>query len=212
MQTKRLLYLILALSLTTMPAISQGLYGTSTTKGTGWLSRQLPDNSRFNLELGTGFSSFSSGASMFGNYIAPSFEYDLNPSLTIIAGGNFSFNQYNNMQQSLVVSSNTSPVQQGLTDYSMYMSGRYMINDNLLMTGSVYSEQGNLPPLFMNQGVMDYSSRGMSMGLEYKISDNLRFGAEFGVNRTNNPYQLYSPFSSPYNSRYGRSGHRFSPF
>ncbi len=212
MQTKRLLYLILALLLTTMPAISQGLYGTGSAKGAGWLSGQLPENSRFNLELGTGFSSFSSGASMFGNYIAPRFEYDLNPSLTIIAGGNFSFNQYNNAQQSLVVNSNASPVQQGLTDYSMFMSGRYMINDNLFMTGTVYSEQGHIPPLFMNQGIMDYSNRGMSMGLEYKISENFRFGAEFGVNRTNNPYQFYSPFSNPFNSRYGRSGHRSSPF
>ena len=212
MKKARLIYILIALSLITLPGFTQGLFNTGSARGAGWLSGQLPENARFNLELGTGFSSFSSGASMLGSYISPRLEYDLSPSFTIIAGGSFGFNQYSNLPQSLVVNNSAGPVQQGgMTDYSLFMSGRYMINDNLFMTGSVYREQGQLPPLMMNRGAMDYTSQGMSMGLEYRITDNLHFGAEVGVRRSDNPYHFYSPFSDPFNSRHSRSRHRLAP-
>lgn len=212
MQKIRLIYLLLSLSLAVTPVFSQGLYNGGSAKGAGWLSGQLPENARFNLELGTGFTAFSSGTGILGNYISPRLEYDISPSLTVIAGGTFSFNRYNNLSQSLVVNNDSAPFQQGFTDHSVFAAGRYMINDNLIMTGSLYREEGHLPLVMTDRNVLNYSSQGMSMGLEYKISDNLRFGAEIGVNRSNNPYHHYSPFSDPF-GRHGRSGnHRISPF
>ncbi len=190
---------------------AQGLFSNSPVRGAGLLTESLPDNTNFSLEVGSGFTSFSSGTSVFGNFISPMLEYDVSPSFSIVAGGSFSFNQYSNLPQSLVVNSSGTPVQQGLTDHSLFLSGRYMINDNLFMTGSVYNEQGHIP-LVMNQRMMDYSARGMTMGLEYKVSGNLRFGAEIGVNRSNNPYHLYSPFAGPFNSRHRGSPYRISPF
>ncbi len=215
------IYMLFFLALLSSPVFAQGLLNNNTTRGAGMLSGSLPENARFSLELGTGFTSFSSG-SMLGSYISPTLEFDVNPSLTIIAGGSFSFNQYNNLQQRSVVNTNrmdiNAPMQQGMTDYSMFVSGRYALSENLTMTGTVYREEGQLP-LFMsnpglmglrsNQGLMDYQNHGMSMGLQYRISDNLHFGAEVGVNRTNNPYQLYSPFSDPF--RHNRR-HRAFPY
>ena len=190
---------------------AQGLFSNRPLRGAGLLTEGLPNNTNFSLEVGSGFSSFSSGTSVIGNFISPMLEYDISPSFTILAGGSFSFNQYSNLPQSLVVNGSGTPVQQGLTDHSLFLSGRYMINDNLFMTGSVYNEQGHIP-LFMNQRMIDYSARGMTMGLEYRVSGNLRFGAEIGVNRTNNPYHLYSPFADPFNSRHRGSPYRISPF
>ncbi len=213
MQKIHLVYLCLALSMVSYHGSSQGLLNTDSSRGAGWLRGHLPDsNTRLSVEMGTGFTSLSTGGSIFGNYISPHLEYDVSPSFTIIAGGSFSFNQYNNMPQSLVVNNNTNYSQQGLTDHSLFMSGRYMINENLFMTGTVYREQGHMPTMLMNRGVLDYSNQGMSMGVEYRVSNNIRFGAEVGVNRTNNPYHYFSPFTDPFHNRPGRSRHRMHPF
>jgi hypothetical protein len=211
MKTLRLLFILTALLLISFPGFTQGLSGNGNgnARGAGWLSGQLPYNARFNLEVGTSFSSFSPGTSMYGNYIAPRLEYDLSPSFTVIAGGSFSFNQYNNLPQSLVVTNNSALIRQGLTDHSLYLSGRYMFNQNLFMTGTVYSDKLHLPML-MNPGVLDYSIQGMTMGIGYRINNNISFGAEIGVNRTNNPFQLYTPFSDPMNNRWTRQS--LSPF
>jgi hypothetical protein len=216
MKNGRIVILMVTLSLISFSGFTQSLMNQGATRGAGWLSGQLPDkNARFSLEMGTGFSSFSSGASMFGNYISPSLEYDLSPSFTIIAGGSFSFNQFNNMPQPLVMNTNinnTRPLQKGLSGHSLFMSGRYMINENLFMTGTVYSDQGQIPLLMSSPEIFGYKSQGMSMGLEYRISNNLHFGAEVGINRSNNPYHFNSPFSDPFNNRHNRSRYNFAPY
>lgn len=215
MKTIRIVYLLLVFLLFSLPGTGQGLFNSGAARGSGMLSGKLPENTRFNLEFGTGFTSFSSGGSMLGNYVAPRLEYDVNPSLTIIAGGSFSFNQYNNLPgQSLVVNNQSSLMQRGMTDHSLFVSGRYSINENLYMTGTIYREEGHLPILLMNRstmnpGAMDYKNHGMSMGFNYRISNNLHFGAEVGVRRSNSPYGSYSPFSDPFSSRQRSRYHSF---
>ena len=218
MRTKGI-FLILGLSLVSASLFSQGLFNYRSKRGAGWLSGQLPDNARFSLMMGTSYSSFSTGTGMFGNYISPVLEYDLTPSFTLIAGGTFSFNRYSNLPPSVVFNSNYSAMQQGLTDHSLFAAGRYMITDNLFMTGSVYREEGHLPLSLMYQGIpamnpgaLSYQNQGMSMGIGYRINENFQFGAEIGVRRTNNPFHHYSPFSDPFGNRYNRSRHRISPF
>lgn len=222
MKPIRIVYLLLALFLVSSPGIAQGLLNTGSARGAGMLSGQLPENSRFSLEVGTGFSSFSSGTSMLGSYVSPRLEYDISPAFTIIAGGSFSFNQYNNLPvQSFVANTYAGPVQQGMTDHSLFVSGRYAINESLVMTGTIYREEGHLPMLLMNRGimyqgtnqsVMEYQNHGMSMGFQYRVSDSFQFGAEVGVNRGNNPYSVHSPFSDPFNNRQHRSRHRHFPY
>jgi hypothetical protein len=209
MKASRKICFLLALLLVTLPGMTQGLLNTGNARGAGLLSGKLPQDSRFSLEMGTGFTSFGSGTTMLGNYVSPRFEYNVNPALTIVAGGSFSFNRYNNLPgQSLVENSLTM---QGMTDHSLFVSGRYLMNENLVITGTVYREEGNLPVFSMsqammnrgahNQGFMEYRNHGMSMGFEYRITDNFHFGAEIGINRSNNPYSLYSPFADPFRHR-----------
>jgi len=212
--------IILSLLLISCSSFSQGLvnpYGN--TRGAGWLSGRLPDNARFNLELGTSFSSFGAGAGLLRNYVSPVLQYDFSPSFAIITGGTFSSNHYNNLPQSVVVHGNTMPGVQPLNDYSLFMTGVYRLSDNFYMTGTVYRDQGNLPIMmqstgmtWLNRGLGSYTNEGMSMGFGYRVSEKFRFGAEIGVNRTNNPYSIYSPFSDPFNSRQYRSRHHFSPY
>ncbi len=213
MKTTRFLNLVIALLLVASSSAAQGLSGSGNTRGTGLLSGNLPENARFGLEMGTSFTSFG-GSGMLGSFISPRLEYDITPSFSMIAGGTISFNRYSDLPQPLVMNNNTASLQQGPTDYSVFMSGRYMLNDNLVMTGTVYSEEGQLPLLMMtNPALGNYSSRGMSMGLEYRITDNLRFGAEVGMNRSNNPYHLFQPYNDPFGTRrYNRSRSMFSPF
>jgi len=215
MKTKRFFHLAIVLLLVSSAATAQGLFSTGEHRGAGLLSGNLPDNARFGLEMGTSFTSFG-GSGMLGNFISPRLEYDVSPSFTLITGGTISFNRYSGLEQPLVLNNNnnTSFRQQGPTDYSVFMSGRYMINDNLMVTGTVYSEEGQLPlMMMMNPALGSYSSRGMSMGLEYRITENLRFGAEVGMNRSNNPYHLFQPYNDPFGTRrYNRSRSMFSPF
>jgi hypothetical protein len=199
----------MALLLVTIPGMPQGLFNSGPARGAGLLSGNLPRDSRFSLEMGTGFSSFSSGTTMLGNYISPRFEYDVNSALTIVAGGSFSFNRYNNLPSGSLVE-NSLPMQ-GMTDHSLFVSGRYLLSENLVITGSLYREEGHLPVFSMsqammnrgahNQGFMEYRNHGMTMGFEYRITDNFHFGAQIGVNRGNNPYSLYSPYADPFRQR-----------
>ena len=218
MKTRAIIFI--SLLLISYSSFSQGLLNPSgNAGGAGWLSGRLPQNTRFNLELGTSFRSFGAGAGLLRNYVSPVLQYDLSPSFTLIAGGTFSSNHFNNLPQSIVVHENTMPGRQPLNDHSLFMTGVYMLSDNFFMTGTVYREQGNLPIMmqnsgltYLNRGLGSYTNEGMSMGFGYRVSEKFRFGAEIGVNRTNNPYSIYSPFSDPFNSRHYRSRHHFPPY
>lgn len=203
--------LLLVFSLTSIQVFSQNMFNTGSSRGAGWLTGKLPENASFNLEVGTSFNSFSSGTSMLNNYFSPQLKYDLSSSLSIIAGGSFVLSQYGNLPKSIVVHGNAANMQQGFSDYSLFMSGRYTIKDNLFMTGTVYREQGHLPINTMNQGVQDYNSHGMSMGIEYRLSNNIHFGAEVGINKSDNPFFYSSPFSDPFGNSPRNSRHRFFP-
>ncbi len=215
---RRLCAISILLLIIIMPANSQSFGSDGSMLRRGLISGQSSENARLDLQVGTNFSSYSSGMSRFGSYISPHLQYQVNPALTIVAGGSFSFSQYNEPTSLLVQNS----MSQGLnrpTDYSVYMSGSYKVNENLMMTGTVYNDQGNIPSILMNRGEVNnglnpaltsYSSHGMSMGIQYRVSETVQFGARVGVNRTDNPYHLYSPFSTPSRSR--RYGSMFHPY
>jgi hypothetical protein len=91
--------------------------------------------------MGTGFSSFSSGTSMLGNYISPRFEYDVNSCPHNSCRGSFSFNRYNNLPVHSVVE-NSLPMQ-GMTDHSLFVSGRYLLSENLVFPAAYTGKKDN---------------------------------------------------------------------
>ena len=88
----------------------------------------------------------------------------------------------------------------------MYGQGDYKFNDRLTITGSFVKNFGDQSGTLENRA-WNNSFQMMSMGLHYKLSDNVTIGAGFRFMQTNggyyNPYNYYvSPVNSGYFNNY----------
>lgn len=152
----------------------------------------------FGLQMGSSFSTGFAGAGMFSQSIAPHLQFTPGKNFTLIAGSVLSTSSF----------SGTSPfIQNGNARFlstTVYALGAYQVNPRLTLTGGAWGERNNLNQMMqgpqMNPQAFNLNAGGMMMGLDYKITENLRFGAEINVSRGTNPFSPYnshSPFYTP---------------
>ncbi len=149
---------------------------------------------QFSLQTGAMFSSGFGGGSVFNTYVAPTFSQPLTKKFTLSAGaviGNTMFTNtsiLNNEGQFSNVSGN-------LTTFTLFTSGTYQVNDRLTVSGSAYK---TINPAFnqrMNPKNLQMEAQGMSVGIGYKVGENMHIGAEFRMNQgSSNFYQPYYGF------------------
>jgi hypothetical protein len=158
-----------------------------------------PKNNKVSIFTTTGVSMFGGNFARGSSYyMMPSMAYKLSPKLTITSGigymhSNISFPGEMN---SGIYSSNL---------FMLHASASYQVNDRLMLYGSVYKTMDNSPQSsVINPRAVNFNSQGTSMGLIYKVSDNIRMGVEFRqrngspyMNPYGNPYGYGSPFSGP---------------
>jgi hypothetical protein len=146
-------------------------------------------NIDYSFSMGTSFFSSHYGkGSLF--YVAPGFNLKLSPKFQMDAGIIFS---QNNISYSAPVGlSGTSVVvnQNPVRESTVYASGIYMLNPKLTFTGSLVKTF----PDNNENSYWDNSFQMMSVGLKYKITGNITFGASMNMVQGNiyNPYTGYS--------------------
>lgn len=146
---------------------------------------------RFNLQTGATFSSGYGGGSMFNTFVAPSFSQPLGKKLTLSAGAVIGNTTFTNTPM-INGEGEFGPVSGNLTTFTVFTSGAYQVNDRLTVTGSAYK---TINPAFnprMNPESLRMEAQGMSVGVGYRIGDNMHIGAEFRMNQGDgNFYQPY---------------------
>ncbi|MBS4012170.1 MAG: hypothetical protein KGZ97_00220 [Bacteroidetes bacterium] len=153
------------------------------------------------LTVGGSFMQFSQYGSLFSQSIAPNLSWTPSKRLRITAGALVSnFNAGTSSFSGLSFSSATSTngLNQGNFVSSLfYVAGSFDLNSRLTISGAGYYDQNKTSMLFQtnNMNFNNNEIKGMMLGLDYKISGNIRFGAEINFNSGYNPL---SPFNQGY--------------
>jgi hypothetical protein len=90
----------------------------------------------------------------------------------------------------------TRTFNQNITSTFIYAEGEYLVNPRLLVTAKGYKTIATFSEPTMNPRALDLDGGGVSVGFNYKITENFHFGAEVGVNKGNTPYNPYYPGTS----------------
>lgn len=158
---------------------------------------RLPEQNtskKLNVDVNMGTSvSVSHGKLYSGYFVAPAFNYQVNPRLNIRVGAVY----MNASVPPLSISENQSFAYPTVNNVSVFTEGRYSLNPRLTLSGSAY-KQVNTNTHSMNPKALDYGMQGVSVGFDYKISEGLHVGAQFNYQNNTNPY--YNPY------------YRFSPY
>lgn len=169
-----------------------GLFGQYTFPGSSLFSSNTAE--RFSLVSGAGFSTFGRSGSMFDTWVAPSFTQPLSKKFSLSAGaiiGNTTFTGMPVFNHE----GNISSFSGNLTTFTLFTSGTYQMNDRLTISGSAYK---TINPAFnnrLNPESLRMEAQGVSVGVGYKIGENMHIGAEIRMQQGNSNF--YSPFSNP---------------
>jgi hypothetical protein len=200
---------ILVVMLFSLKGFSQSSYSESSlfdrskSNSSVGLFNTSPD---FGMSIGSSFAT-GFGGSLFTHSIAPHLRFDPAKNFSFVVGS--------------VISSSNLGASSPFTGYggqimpdrflstTVYALGAYSVNPRLIVTGGTWVERNNfnLMQNQMNPQALNLNAGGMMMGMEYRITDNLRFGAEINVSRGQNPFNPY------YNPAYHSNPfHRRSPW
>jgi len=129
--------------------------------------------------------------------MAPAVSYQISPRLRVRAGG-------------LVTSYRSGESTAGIRDnVALFVAADYFVTDRMILTGSYYKlpenslfRQSTTPEVYNRTNALyAVPSESMSLGLNYKITKGLSFGAEFrfsnGYQPSLNPYP-FMPGYTPY--------------
>lgn len=169
-----------------------------------------------NVNLNTGVGVFNSIGNETGYYtfVNPNISYQftqkfaIQGSFTYFQGSNFPVLGYNSESNALNIQN------QDIAFGLFAVSGSYVINPKIMISGGVW-KQVPMNPAFSNEKLnshaVDLEADGISIGINYKVSEKVQFNAVFDYSRGAN---LYSPFSNSwgFGSPYGINGRRNSPF
>jgi hypothetical protein len=157
------------------------------------------------LNIGAGFmtSKYHSGAF---TTIAPNLNYMVTPKFKLEVGGVFLMGNTNFYQVPGVESQKS--VFQKSNQMLIYTQGQYLVNDRLMITGSLFKAFDPYNSSKLNPYSLDY--KGMNIGLDYKVTKNITFGAQIRYSNgngymNNGGMGLYSPgtydiFGNRYNN------------
>lgn len=147
------------------------------------------------LSLGSSFSTFYPGMSGFSTWVAPEISMPINKKWTVGAG--IAYTNFITTGTPEIYGYGNTVQNYG----SVYVKGRYQVNDKLAITGIAY-KTFNLSPQRLsdkiNPRAIDFSNSGATISVDYKVSDHFRINAAFSMEQRH-----YNPFD-PYG--YGYSG------
>ena len=162
------------------------------------------DESTLNLKkvdysLNTGTSIFSMGSMGSGSmyYVAPEFSYQFSPKFRFRGGVMFTQQNFKANPDNLDMKSNYQYYVPSGPSTTVYASGDYQVNSRLSLTGTLIK---NFSDNRYSQNGFDNSYQMMSMGLNYKITDHLHFGAGVSLYQGSGLNSLY--YNNPYMYRY----------
>jgi hypothetical protein len=163
------------------------------------LMRRHPQVSS-SVSIGTGFSSYGNNTTMMSSYIAPSVSYWAKPKLNFTITGIYMYSNMNGMGEFYGFDPEYS-FNSNMSSLGVSGSAYYQVSDRLSIWGDgMYIENESVfkesPSNLYNE---DFKT--VSIGVGYRITDNLHFNIQYRIMEGYNPAYIYnSPFY--YNPRY----------
>jgi hypothetical protein len=154
------------------------------------------------LQAGTWFSTSSGYGNGWGTFISPEISYSLSPRFRVTGGVsivNTSFSGYRPYYEFF-----SGPSYHGdVTSAYLFISGQYLVNDRLTITGSAFKKFNIYESPGLNDPFFKDEPYGASLNVQYRLGRNVYL--EGGIGYTNgavDPYYgnpLYSPVPPLYN-------------
>lgn len=143
-------------------------------------------NVKYNVNMGTSFSSFGRDLSGYNYYVAPSATLPVGKKTNITVGFIMNQSQYSGLMMTEGGLQNKTISQ---TQAIVYASGSHQINPNVTVFASGYYDMNsrNTPQVYKNP-YSAYGSEGFSVGAEFKIGEKARIGIQVQYDKGGNPY------------------------
>ncbi|MGE5424732.1 MAG: hypothetical protein ACM3N9_05180 [Syntrophothermus sp.] len=156
------------------------------------------------LRLGSQFSSFHGQGSAFSSWVAPDFSCSLTKKFSISAGFGYINTQLSGFSPYFYGENKvTGNISTGL----IYMSGQYLLNKNITISGSAY-KYFDLSGKNARYPWLNNTAQGVNMTVDYKVTDGFHIQAGFGYHQNNSPY--YYPGTTVFGD--DPFGHSLNPF
>lgn len=147
----------------------------------------------FGVQIGTSFSTGFSGGMQSTQFVAPNLQWSISPRLHIIAGGIFATGQFSGVSSfsPMGLNQDMTPIPSQPFAATAYAAGAYQVNDRLTILGAGWMERSNMQHfgMQMNPQAINPMNRGMMVGFNYRITDNLHFGAQVSTQSGFSPFQ-----------------------
>lgn len=148
----------------------------------------------FGMSVGSSFTSGLNGGGLFSQSIAPYLKWNASPRWELVVGTLFLSSQFNGINTFSPFSDFQGSAQampQRMFSTTVYASGAYQVNDKLTLSGSTWLEHNNMPQRFeaqMNPMAFSANGKGMMIGLDYRLGENMSLGAQISMSSGFNPY------------------------
>lgn len=176
--TKVLMSIILVGLVSTL--YSQGLYNYQS-QPAGFKLDQKP---QLSVDISTSFWAIGNGNNLFSTSVLPKVKYPLNSKISVSAGLGYT-SLFHNQPNS---GSSTSSLGH------IFVSGDYLLNEKVTLRGTAYGTfyLGN-NHITQNeyQTGNDFSSKGVIMDVEYRVTDNFQINVGFEYRQQNMPNYPY---------------------
>ena len=182
-----------------------------------WYSKDNSDskvsydaNVKYNVSVGTSFSSFGRDLSGYNYYVAPSATMPVGKKTNITVGLVMNQTHYSGLMMSEGGLQNQTISH---TQAIIYVSGSHQINENVTVFASGYYDMNsrNAPQGYRNP-YSAYGSEGFSVGAEFKVGEKTRIGIHVQYDKGGNPYaNPYGGFGMGNRGNMGM-GNPFGPY
>ena len=202
--------LLIIFSLITTVSFAQNSVGVDE-----WYSKDNSDskvsydaNVKYNVSMGTSFSSFGRDMSGYNYYVAPSASIPVGKKTNITVGLIMNQSQYSGL---MMTESGMQNKTISHTQAIVYVSGSHQINPNVTVFASGYYDMNarNAPSGYRNP-YSQQGSEGFSVGAEFKIGEKTRIGIQVRYDKGGNPYA--NPYGGFGMGNRGTMGMGGSPF
>lgn len=141
---------------------------------------------QISASLTTSFTSFGQGFNSFGTSFLPQVTFPVSNKFSLSTGVGYSTFFSGNGNESLFHSNQSN--------YGhVFVSGNYFVNEKITLRGTAYKTfmLGPQNPSAEGLSNYDFSSQGIMMDVEYKVTDNFRINVGFEYRQQD--YPIYGP-------------------
>jgi hypothetical protein len=127
----------------------------------------------FSMDFGVGYVGGSKYFSGSYSSFSPSWTYQLTSKLNLEFGGMLFIGNSNLFSNSPIISKEA--IHQNSNQYILFTKGQYQLTNKITMNGSAFKTFNSQSSSTINPNYLDF--KGVNVGLNYKITDNVNLGA-----------------------------------